>query len=89
MGGVDTSLFDIDASTGQVSTGTATTLDHDSPEDSNGDNIYELAVKVTDGEDGEGNIDTSVDDEVGVIVTVTFNPEHGYKEEGSMHWAHL
>ncbi len=72
LGGTDAGLFEIDASTGQISTGAATTLDHESPADSNGDNIYELAVKVTDGEDGEENIDTSVDDEVGVIVSVTF-----------------
>ena len=72
LGGTDAGLFEIDASTGQISTGAATTLDHESPADSNGDNVYELAVKVTDGEDGEGNIDTSVDDEIGVIVTVTF-----------------
>ena len=72
LGGTDAGLFEIDASTGQISTGAATTLDHESPADSNGDNVYELAVKVTDGEDGEGNIDASVDDEVGVIVTVTF-----------------
>ena len=52
LGGVDASLFDIDASTGQINVGAATTLDYESPEDSNGDNIYELAVKVTDGEDG-------------------------------------
>ena len=82
LGGVDASLFDIDASTGQINVGAATTLDYESPEDSNGDNIYELAVQVMDGEDREGNIDTSVDDEVGVIVTVTFNPEHGYRKRG-------
>ena len=70
LGGTDTGLFDIDASTGQISTGAATTLDHDSPADSNGYNIYELAVQVMDGEDGEGNIDASTDDEVGVRVIV-------------------
>ena len=64
LGGTDAGLFEIDASTGQISTGAATTLDHESPADSNGDNIYELAVQVMDGEDMEGNIDTSTDDEV-------------------------
>ena len=64
LGGTDAGLFEIDASTGQISTGAATTIDHDSPADSNGDNIYELAVQVMDCEDREGNIDTSTDDEV-------------------------
>ena len=64
LGGTDAVLFKIDASTGLISTGTATTLDHESPADSNGDNIYELAVQVMGGEDREGNIDTSTDDEV-------------------------
>ena len=67
LGGVDAGLFEIDASTGQISTGTATTLDHESPADSNGDNVYEWAVQVMDGEDREGNIDTSTDDEVGPV----------------------
>ena len=64
LGGTDAGLFEIDASTGQIGIGAATTLDYESPADLNDDNVYELAVQVTDGEDEEGNIDTSTDDEV-------------------------
>ena len=64
LGGTDAGLFEIDASTGQISIGAATTLDYESPADLNDDNIYELAVQVMDCEDREGNIDTSTDDEV-------------------------
>ena len=64
LGGTDAGLFEIDASTGQISIGAATTLDYESPADLNDDNVYELAVQVTDGKDAGGNIDTSTDDEV-------------------------
>ena len=68
--GADAALFDFDPSTGLISIGAATELDHESPSDSNGDNVYELAVQVTDGKDEGGNADTSVDDEIGVIIAV-------------------
>ena len=48
-----------------------TTLDYEAPTDSDGDNIYELEVQVTDGMDEDGNADTSIDAEIGVTVTVT------------------
>ena len=45
-------------------------LDYESPVDANGDNVYEVTAKVTDGKDPEGNVDTSVDDEIGVTIRV-------------------
>ena len=69
--GVDSDQFDIEPSTGQISVGGTTTFDIESPSDSNADNVYELAVQVTDGQDAEGNPDDSVDAEIGVKITVT------------------
>ena len=45
-------------------------LDFESPSDSGGDNVYDLTVKVSDGKDAAGNSDTSIDDMVGVTITV-------------------
>ena len=75
--GADAALFDFDPSTGLISIGAATELDHETPADSNGDNVYELAVEVTDGKDENGEPDISVDDEIGVIITVTNVAEPG------------
>ena len=69
--GVDSDQFDIEPSTGQISVGVMTTFDIESPSDSNADNVYELAVQVTDNQDAEGNPDDSVDAELGVNITVT------------------
>ena len=69
--GVDSDQFDIEPSTGQISVGGTTTFDIESPSDSNADNVYELAVMVTDNQDAEGNPDDSVDAEIGVKITVT------------------
>ena len=71
LGGVDAGLFEIDPSTGQINVGTATTLDYEAPTDSDGDNVYELEVQVTDGQDGDGNPDDSVDAEIDVVIEVT------------------
>ena len=71
LSGVDSDLFDIELMTGQISVGSTTTFDIESPSDSNADNVYELAVQVTDGQDAEGNPDDSVDAEIGVNITVT------------------
>ena len=65
----DASSFDIDSSSGQIKT--KSPLDHDSPGDSDGDNVYELTVQVSDGKDAGGNADTSVDDSIAVTITVT------------------
>ena len=75
--GDDAGLFEFDPLTGLVSIGAATVLDHEFPADSDGDNVYELAVQVADGKDEGGNADTSVDDVIGVIVTVTNVEEPG------------
>ena len=71
LSGVDSDQFDIEPSTGQISVGVMTTFDIESPSDSNADNVYELAVQVTDNQDAEGNPDDSVDAELGVNITVT------------------
>ena len=75
--GADAGLFEFDPLTGLISIGAATELDHESPADSNGDNVYELAVQVTDGKDEGGNADTTVDDVIGVIIAVTNTVESG------------
>ena len=75
--GADAGLFDFDSLTGLISIGAATELDHESPSDSNGDNVYELVVEVTDGKDEGGNADTAVDDVIGVIIAVTNIVESG------------
>ena len=75
--GADAGLFDFDPITGLISIGAATELDHETPADSNGDNVYELTVQVADGKDEGGNADTSVDDVIGVIIAVTNIVESG------------
>ena len=67
--GVDAGSFDIDSSSGQIKT--KGPLDHESPADSGGNNVYDVTVQVTDGKDAGGNADTSVDDTIGVTITVT------------------
>ena len=67
--GVDAGSFDIDSSSGQIKT--KGPLDHESPADSGSNNVYDVTVQVTDGKDAGGNADTSVDDTIGVTITVT------------------
>ena len=71
LSGTDSALFSVGATTGQISVGAGTSLDHESPADSGGDNGYELTVQVTDSRDENGNIDTTVDDMIALILTVT------------------
>ena len=71
LAGADSELFTIDASTGQISVGEETALDFESPADSDGDHVYEIVVQVTDNTDSGGNVDDSVDAEIGVNITVT------------------
>ena len=71
VSGADSDFFDIDDSTGQISIGADTALDHEYPVDANGDNVYEVTLEVTDGTDGDGNSDASVDDTISVTITVT------------------
>ena len=51
LAGVDAGSFDIEPLTGQIKT--EDLLDHESPSDVGGDNVYELTLQVTDGTDGE------------------------------------
>ena len=51
--------------------GASTALDHESPADSGSNNVYDVTVQVTDGKDAGGNADTSIDDTIGVTITVT------------------
>ena len=69
--GADSGMFSVNASTGQIGTAGSAEFDHENPADSDGDNVYELSLQVTDGVDGDGNADDSVDDEIGVAVLVT------------------
>ena len=77
LAGPDADLFEVDPSTGQISIGAETLLDFESPSDSNGDNVYELVARVSDGKDEEGEVDTLVDAETGVIISVTNVHEPG------------
>ena len=71
LAGVDSGLFSVDDSSGQVSVGPGSTFDHEVPSDSDGDNVYELTVQVTDGRDENGDPDTSVDDSIDVTIRIT------------------
>ncbi len=71
LAGTDSGLFSVDDLSGQISVGPGIALDHESPSDSGGDNVYDLTVQVTDGKDEQGDPDNSVDDEIGVTVRVT------------------
>ena len=77
LNGVDADLFEFDPSTGLLRVGPATALDFEDPADSNGDNVYELVVQVSDGTDEAGEEDGDIDDEIGVIVSVTNVREPG------------
>jgi len=50
-GGADAALFEIDAETGELTFKSAP--DYETPADKNGDNTYEVKVKVSDGNGGE------------------------------------
>ena len=65
LAGDDSGLFSVDDLSGQISVGPGTALDHESPADSDRDNVYDLTVRVTDGKDEQGDPDNSVDDEIG------------------------
>ena len=69
LGGADAASFAIDGATGQISV--SSVLDFEAPADSDSDGTYELSVSVSDGLDGGGGPDRSVDDSVAVSVEVT------------------
>ena len=69
LAGVDAASFNVGPLTGQIKT--EGLLDHESPSDVGGDNVYELTLEVTDGRDADGNADTAVDHTIALIITVT------------------
>ena len=69
--GADSGYFEIDSTTGQTTVGATAMFDVESPSDANADNVYELTVRVTDGQDAGGNSDDSVDAELVVKARVT------------------
>ena len=87
LAGADADLFDFDSSTGLVHVGADTALDYETPADSNEDNVYELVVEVSDGTDEDGEVDTSTDDEIGLIISVTNVQEPGEAISLTVHLA--
>ena len=63
--GTDASKFDIGASTGQITVKTGNVPDYEAK------TSYSVTVNVTDGEDGSGNADTTIDDTIAVTINVT------------------
>ena len=70
LAGADAAMFTVDSSTGQIRTAANADFDYESPADSDGDNRYDVTLAVTDGKDGGGNADDSVDDEIGITIVV-------------------
>ncbi|MDE0171634.1 MAG: S8 family serine peptidase [bacterium] len=68
LSGADAAGFAIDGATGQISASAA--LDFEAPADSDGDNVYELSVSVSDGLDSTELPDASADDSAAVTVEV-------------------
>ena len=71
LSGADSALFSVGATNGQITVGAGTALDYEFPADSGGDNVYNLAVQVTDGKDENGSVDSTVDDLINLTITVT------------------
>ena len=70
LAGADAAMFTVDPATGQIRTAANANFDYETPADSDDDNRYELTLEVTDGKDGDGNADDSVDDEIGITVVI-------------------
>ena len=72
LAGTDSGMFSIDDSSGQIRIGATTTVDYESPADSDGDNIYELRG-AGDGRSGRGRKSGRllVDAQIDVTVMVT------------------
>ena len=69
LSGTDASSFDLDASKGRLSTRDA--LDYETK------SSYVVVVSAHDGKDADDNPDTSIDDTITVIITVTNEEEEG------------
>ncbi len=65
LAGTDAASFDIDAATGQISTKSGVTYDHEAK------SSYSVTVEVSDGVDAAGNADTAIDDSIAVTITIT------------------
>ena len=87
VSGADSDFFDIDDSTGQISIGADTALDHEYPVDADGDNVYEVTLQVTDGKDENGSVDSTVDDLIDLTITVTdVNEPPEFELFGWLNW---
>ena len=71
LGGTDASSFSINGSSGQITVGTGTILDHETKDS------YEVTVSVHDGKDASGESDTTIDDTIAVTISVTDVDEEG------------
>ena len=65
LGGADAALFDIDATTGQITVGAGTTLDFEGSVQS-----YTVTVSATDGKDGAGTTETTATVDATITVTI-------------------
>ena len=68
VAGADSSWYAIDASSGQIKS--KVLLDHESPLDADGNNVYELSLNVSDGRDESGNADAGTDATINVSIAV-------------------
>ncbi len=71
LAGADSGVFVVNATTGQIRTAGIAQFDFEAPADLDGDNVYELVLRVMDGKDGDGNADDAIDDEIRVSVSVS------------------
>ena len=77
LSGTDAESFAIDSATGQITVASGVALDFENPGSDDGDNEYSVTVSVLDGEDSDGNTDTTVDDTITVTINVTNAEETG------------
>ena len=78
LSGTDAGSFTIDSS-GQIKVGASPTLDYESAK-----KIYSVTVEVHDGENADGDADTTTDDTVGVTINVTdLNEKPTFTETGT------
>ena len=63
--GTDASTFDINSSTGQITVKAGNVPDYEAK------TSYSVTVNVTDGKNGSGSADTTIDDTIAVTITVT------------------
>ena len=71
LDGADAGAFSVNASTGQISLGSDTVLDHETRDS------YSVTVQVSDSKDADGNADTAWDAYIAVTINVTNVDEDG------------